>query len=213
MCIVPNGREGEEIPLTPPGSFTHSLTMFPWRQVLLPSLGVLALLAGFRRFSFFLALRRTFADPLPGTFPYRAWTSLVTKNELLFYTALKQAVGARFVIATKVRLADIITCPRVAWSMGYGRLIAQKHVDFVICAPETLRIVLALEVDDLSHRRLNRRLRDRFVDRALKAAGVPLLRVQAATTYDPRELEHLLSTLPALRRERHRSLPWRKTVP
>jgi hypothetical protein len=117
---------------------------------------------------------------------------------MLFYSALRRAVGTRFTVALKVRLADIITCQREAWPIGYGRLIAQKHIDFLVCDTESLRILLALEVDDRSHERPDRRLRDLFVDRALKAAGIPLVRVRAAASYDPREIAHLLSTIPAL---------------
>jgi hypothetical protein len=164
----------------------------------LSGLTVLALLAGLVRVSSLRGLRRKFADPLPAVFPYRALPSLVSENEMLFYTALRRAVGTRFTVALKVRLADVITCQREAWSMGYGRLIAQKHIDFLVCDPESLRILLALEVDDRSHERPDRRHRDLFVDRALRAAGVPLVRVRAAASYDPRVIAHLLSTIPAL---------------
>jgi hypothetical protein len=165
----------------------------------LPALALVALFAAFVRFCSLRTLRRKFADPLPATFPYRARPSLVTKNELLFYTALRQAAGTRFTVAVKVRLADVITCRRGAWHMGYGRLIAQKHVDFLVCDPRSLRVVLALEVDDRSHERPDRRLRDVFLDRALEAAGVTLVRVRAAASYDPREIMRLLSMLPKQR--------------
>jgi hypothetical protein len=170
------------------------------------ALGVLALVVGLVRFCSLRSLRRRFADPIPAAFPYLARPSLVTKNEMRFYSALRRAVGAQFTVALKVRLADIITCQGEAWSMGYGRLIAQKHIDFVLCEPATLRVILALEVDDRSHARPERRLRDLFVDRALGAAGVPLVRIRAAACYDPRDLKHVLST--------HRGLkPKRKTSP
>ncbi len=170
--------------------------LFPAR-ILFSALGALALVGAAVRYCLLRALRRKFGDPLPSAFPYRARPSLVTRNELRFYAALRRAAGTRFAIAVKVRLADIITCPGAAWSMGYGRLIAQKHLDFVLCDPETLRIVLAFEVDDRTHERPDRRLRDLFVDRAMAAAGVPLVRVRAAATYSPRAIERLLSAAPA----------------
>jgi hypothetical protein len=174
--------------------------------VVLFALGVLALVVGLVRFCSLRSLRRKFADPIPAAFPYLARPSLVTKNEMRFYSALRRAVGNQFTVALKVRLADIITCQGEAWSMGYGRLIAQKHIDFLLCDPATLRVVLALEVDDRSHARPERRLRDLFVDRALGAAGVPLVRVRATACYDPRDIKHALSTHPGLK-------PKRKTSP
>jgi hypothetical protein len=163
------------------------------------ALGALALVVGLARFCSLRSLRRKFADPIPAAFPYLARPSLVTKNEMRFYAALRRAVGTQFTVALKVRLADIINCQGEAWSMGYGRLIAQKHIDFLLCDPATLRVVLALELDDRSHARPERRLRDLFVDGALGAAGVPLVRVRAAASYDPRDIEHVLSTHPGLK--------------
>lgn len=161
----------------------------------LPALTVIAVGITAARLIWLRRLRHSFQDPLPGAFPYRRQSSLVTQNELLFYTSLRRAVGTRFTITVKVRLADVIACPRAAWSLGYGRLIAQKHLDFVVCDPKSLRVVLAIEVDDKSHERPARRLRDAFVNRAMDAAGVPLIRVRAASSYDPREIERLLSRL------------------
>jgi hypothetical protein len=131
------------------------------------------------------SLRRAFSEPLPGAWPYYARHALLTNAELSFYNQLRKAVGNRYTVAPKVRLADVIHCPDGVWVMGYGRLIAQKHIDFILCDPATTRIVLAIELDDRSHAHPKRKARDLFVDRALAAAGVPLLRVPAAAIYDP----------------------------
>jgi hypothetical protein len=129
-------------------------------------------------------LRRVFADPLPGAWPYVAWKTLLTNTEGTFYHALREAVGGRYAVAMKVRLADVVTCKDNVWALGYGRLIAQKHIDFVLCDPDTSRILLAIELDDRSHDHPKRRARDVFVNQALQVAGVPLLRVPAAACYD-----------------------------
>jgi hypothetical protein len=133
-------------------------------------------------------LRRGFRDPLPEEFPYRARGPLLSPAELDFYKALERNVGGRYTVCMKVRLADVIACPRAAWRMGYGRLIAQKHLDFVLIDPETTRIRAAIELDDRTHRLRVRRARDRFVEAAMRAAGVPLLRVPAANVYHPRDV-------------------------
>ena len=49
-------------------------------------------------------------------------------------------------------------------------------------------IALAIELDDKTHLAPDRRARDLFVDRALGAAGIAILRVQAAARYDVRGL-------------------------
>jgi hypothetical protein len=137
-------------------------------------------------------LKRAFSDPLPAEFPYRARKYLLSDAELAFYRVLAPTVRDDFTVACKVRLADVIDCPASVWSLGYGRLIAQKHLDFVLCDPHNSRIALAIELDDRSHRRPSRRARDEFVDRALRAAGVPLVRVRAASAYRPAAVRAVL---------------------
>ena len=149
-------------------------------------LGSLASLAA--RLLWLRRLRRRFRDPLPEEFPYRARRALLSPTELDFYYALERNVGRRYTVCMKVRLADVIDCPGAAWRMGYGRLIAQKHLDFVLIDPETTRILAAIELDDRTHRLRVRRARDRFVEAAMRAAGVPLLRVPAASAYGPQDV-------------------------
>ena len=83
-----------------------------------------------------------------------------------------------------VRLADVINCSRDAWSAGHGALISSKQLDFVLCEPDSFRIVLAIELDDETHGLADRMERDHFLDNAMRAAGVPLLRVSTASSYD-----------------------------
>jgi chaperonin GroEL (HSP60 family) len=58
-------------------------------------------------------------------------------------------------------------------------------LDFVLCDPRTTHVRLAIELDDRSHDSAGRKRRDVFVNEALAAAKIPLLRIQAAARYDP----------------------------
>jgi len=84
----------------------------------------------------------------------------------------------------KVRLADVVTCRMSPGRHGPFASISQKHLDFVLCDPKTLRIILAIELDDRSHDAEDRQKRDRFVDEVLDRAGVTLIRFQARARYD-----------------------------
>jgi hypothetical protein len=139
-----------------------------------------------------LRLRHQFREPLPGALPYRARRAHLSATEFEFYTALCHAVKGRSIVCIKVRLADVIDCPPAVWRMGYGRLIAQKHLDFVLCDPETIRIRAGIELDDRSHSRGDRRARDRFVEAAMHAAAVPLVRLPAAAAYCPDQVSRTL---------------------
>ena len=79
----------------------------------------------------------------------------------------------------------MVHCPRNLWETLHGRRISQKHLDFVLYDRTDARVIAAVELDDRSHDRRDRRERDEFVDRTLVAAGVVLIRFRAAANYDP----------------------------
>jgi hypothetical protein len=125
--------------------------------------------------------------------PYQRRPSLLTPAERFFYGVLSQAVDSRYPIFAKVGLGDLLTVPRgVLKCFAYRNRISQKHVDFVLCAPDDLTPLLVIELDDSSHARLDRRERDACVDAALGAAGLPILHVPAQHAYAPAELRALL---------------------
>ncbi|MGI5917257.1 MAG: DUF2726 domain-containing protein [Anaerolineae bacterium] len=64
-------------------------------------------------------------------------------------------------------------------ALAYNNRIDRKHVDFLLCDPQTMAPLLGIELDDSSHRRPDRRARDELVDRIFESAGLPLLRVPA----------------------------------
>jgi len=117
-------------------------------------------------------------------YPYYAKKYLLTRSERRFLPVLREAVREEYAIAMSVRLADVINCSDDSWRAGYGPLISSKQLDFVLCHPETTEIVMAIELDDPTHELDDRRERDVFLDNAMEAAGVPLLRVKTAKRYD-----------------------------
>src|SRR5436309_1688157 len=136
-------------------------------------------------------LKRTLAGP--GALPYFSREHLLSQAELTFYHALRRAVPQHLMICPKVRLADVIHCSGEAWKQGFGGRISQKHLDFVIADAASTAILLAIELDDRSHKRADRVARDEFLDRAMSAATVPLLRIVAAPTYDARALGTIIT--------------------
>jgi very-short-patch-repair endonuclease len=117
---------------------------------------------------------------------YEARKALFSPAERSFLGVLEQAVAGQYRIFGKVRLGDLIQ-PAKGYTkgqrMGAWNRINQKHVDFVLCQPETLAVVGAVELDDSSHRRKDRKDRDDFVDRALESEGIPLVRFAARKGY------------------------------
>ncbi len=125
--------------------------------------------------------------------PYRRRPYLFSKAERSFYEVLLRAAPAEMKLFTKVRMADLIQVrPGVRGRRGHQNRINCKHVDFVLCTRDTLSPVLAIELDDRSHRQPERQARDRFVDQAFAAAGLPLLRIPAQYGYTASELQQMI---------------------
>jgi len=134
--------------------------------------------------------------------PYRAQKRLITPSELRFlHTGLQPAVGDRFFIAVQVPLTSIITVDEELWNKSAGRKIRQKRIDFVLAYPKTFRIAAAIELDDLSHAEEHRRRRDRFVNAAMEAAGIPLVRISVYRKYDDTIIRRIINRALRMQRE------------
>lgn len=123
----------------------------------------------------------------PEALPYRLRAdALLTRTELAFYQVLRVAVGNAYTICAKVNLADIFeTRP---FSLVHQNKIDQKHVDFLLCDPASMRPVAGVELDDSSHQRADAQKRDQDKDAAFRAAGLPLIRIQVQQSYDPNQV-------------------------
>jgi hypothetical protein len=127
--------------------------------------------------------------------PYRRRDDFLSPAELSFYRALQAVVDGRLVIAPKVNLADVFFVTRPNENQGARARISQKHVDFLLCHPQSMKPVAGLELDDSSHARADRQERDVFVNQVFAAAGLPLIRVTAAASYSPQDIAARLAPL------------------
>ncbi|MDY0263503.1 DUF2726 domain-containing protein [Syntrophotalea acetylenica] len=135
---------------------------------------------------------------------YEARQKLFSPAERSFFGVLEQAVAGQFRVMGKIRLGDLIQ-PAKGFShsqrTGAWNRIHQKHVDFVLCHPDTLAVVAVVELDDTSHRRKTRTERDAFVDKTLSTAGIPIVHFVARKGYALPEVTAKLSEFVSLRSE------------
>lgn len=127
--------------------------------------------------------------------PYKKIDKIFTPAELNFYKSLNKVVSARFKIFGKVRIADVIELEGNLPERSRVKLfnqIAYKHFDYIIC-DDTLRICLAIELDDSTHARKDRFRRDVLVNDVCRASGLPLLRIPAKKHYDIEDLKRSLT--------------------
>lgn len=129
-------------------------------------------------------------------FPYQRSKALFSPAERSLLGVLEQAVGAEYKIFGKVRIADVVsvkaTPNRSSWQRAFNRINA-KHFDFILCRPDDLSVACAIELDDKSHQRKQRKERDDFVANLCQAISLPLLQVSARRTYSIQELRSQIS--------------------
>lgn len=127
--------------------------------------------------------------PKKHTYDYIAKKYFLTKAEKEFYNALGMAVGHEYRIFAQVSLGSILDEKIQGQDWRAARAhINRKSVDFLLCDKEYLSPQLAIELDDRSHEREDRKERDEEVERILKEAGIPLLRVQNHGEFDPSDI-------------------------
>jgi very-short-patch-repair endonuclease len=133
-----------------------------------------------------LVFRFIFVKP---KLPY-ARAPLFSEAEKQFFGVLLEAVGDRFLVLAKVRLADLVRVRGLSGQeyLAASNRIQRKHVDFVLCDRRSLEAACVVELDDRSHEQKERRERDAFVDGALDAAGIPVLRVPCRRAYAAADL-------------------------
>jgi hypothetical protein len=119
-----------------------------------------------------------------GPLPYERRGSFLSPPEINFLRSLQLASREDWLIFSMVRLADIIRVrPKTRKFQSWNGRIQGKHLDFVLCDPETLDVKLAIELED-GAAPADRGRRDRFINTALAAAGVPLLRIRVQDKYE-----------------------------
>lgn len=139
-----------------------------------------------------LGRRKTLADH------YQKTESLFTPAERAFLPILEKALGDQYRVFGKVRLADIIEVHRgldKSARQSARNKVQSKHVDFVICDAASLAIRAAVELDDKSHARQDRKERDQFVDELSFAVGLPLIHVPVRSGYSLESLRAQLAPI------------------
>lgn len=123
--------------------------------------------------------------------PYHARGFLLTKAEAIFYHVLRDMTKGHLVIFPHIALRDLVTIVDRSDYFTYYNKIDRKQMDFVLCDPRTLQPIFVIELDDSSHNRPDRMLRDAFVEVVLESAKIPLVRVPVKHHYDQKELGKL----------------------
>jgi hypothetical protein len=127
------------------------------------------------------------------SFPYKVQYSLLMPSEMVFYRGLASVVGTRALICPKVRLGDVFFVVDFKENRQQYFRIAEKHVDFLLCNPQTTKPIVGIELDDEGHQQRDRKDRDKFIKKVFEAAGLPLVHIPVQPRYNVHELETRLA--------------------
>jgi len=112
------------------------------------------------------------------TYSYAIKEYPMTRTEAEFFVKLQNVVSERYYIFPQMHLSGFLN-HKVAngqpWQYAFSH-INSKSVDYLLCDKTTLRPTYAIELDDYTHDKADRRERDAEVERILEEANLPLVR-------------------------------------
>lgn len=132
----------------------------------------------------------------PKKYQYKQKNFFMSRAEHECFDAIIKAVGNEYHIFSQVHLSSIVDNKVTGqnWK-GAFKHISQKSVDFVLCDKAYISPKLAIELDDKTHERPDRVERDVEVERILKNAGLPLLRLENNGGFNPQAIAEQIKNL------------------
>jgi hypothetical protein len=123
----------------------------------------------------------------------------MTRSEYDFYTHLQELFGDRFLIFPQVHISAIIDhkVKGQSWRKAFFN-INGKSVDYVFCDKEHVEPILAIELDDPSHKWRRRVRRDQEVEQMFREANLPLFRFRDYKNFSSEDIFNKIT--PSLKR-------------
>lgn len=121
---------------------------------------------------------------------YKKKDFLMSRAEHEFFDILVEVVGNQYYVFPQIHLSTILDNKVVGQNWrGAFRHIDEKSVDFVICDKAYIKPILAIELDDRTHEREDRKGRDGEVERILNESGLSLLRFGNNGSFNTEEIK------------------------
>lgn len=121
--------------------------------------------------------------------PYRLREHFLSTPEIALLHQLQQMTGDRYIVCPKVALTDIFTIVRPNENVHFYNKIFRKHVDFLLCDPQTLKPAIAVEVVK-PVAKSETRASDQFMEELFLQEGIPLVHVPLGERYEASDLVH-----------------------
>jgi hypothetical protein len=122
--------------------------------------------------------------------PYRLREPFLSTPEMALFRVLQEMVGARYVICPKVALNDVFFIVRPNENVHFFNKLFRKHVDFLLCDPQSMEPAFGVEIVKPVSRN-ETRASDQFMEELFTNAGLPLVHVPSGDRYETSDIMHL----------------------
>jgi len=134
--------------------------------------------------------QESFAREQNERLPYRLRERFLSTRELALFHVLQKMVGHHYLICPKVALNEVFYIVRPNENVHFFNKFFRKHVDFLLCEPDTLMPALGIELGK-PVTKSEARESDQFMQDLFLNAGLPLVYVQSSEHYLEAELAEL----------------------
>lgn len=123
--------------------------------------------------------------------PYRLRETFLSTPELALLRVLQKMARGHYVICPKVALNDLFYIVRPNENVHFFNKFFRKHVDFLLCEPDTLKPAIGVELVKPISRNETRET-DQFMENLFLSAGLPLVHVPSSDRYSEDDLAELI---------------------
>jgi hypothetical protein len=122
--------------------------------------------------------------------PYRLRETFLSTPELALLRVLQTMAGRHYLICPKVALNDLFYIVRPNENVHFFNKFFRKHVDFLLCEPNTLKPAFGIELVKPVARNETREA-DQFMQDLFLSAGLPLVHIPSSERYSENDLSEL----------------------
>ncbi|MDD2921728.1 MAG: DUF2726 domain-containing protein [Anaerolineales bacterium] len=119
--------------------------------------------------------------------PYRLREPFLATTELSLFHVLSELMGKRYLVCPKVALNDIFYIVRPNENVHFFNKFFRKHVDFLLCDPQTLTPAFGVDIVRPIAKN-GARESDIFTEKLFVNAGLPLVCVPSSESYAPADI-------------------------
>ena len=129
-------------------------------------------------------------DFIKESLPYRLRERFLSLTELSLLTVLQEMAEGQYIICPKVALNDVFYIQRPNENVHFYNKIFRKHVDFLLCEPESMKPIFAVELVSKRAKDATRSA-DHFMEDLFLGAGLPLVHIPSSESYELTDVVNL----------------------